>query len=244
MTDTKLQLRLNGYSVLPGNSHIGCCREGERYAHERVGILKIELSRDTREARAIVDGIIAAIDEPRSLIGRSRNGSAVMVFRLQMWINTSLVELALRSGEQVAITIGAENLTVELAAFTWQKSRSPLDIPRDSLPPMFPEFMDIAQTVAAAAGALPAKEIERELATEARVNQFREDVKAGRVKLKTEAELADDAQARSDAETVREWQGATVRPDDGGAARSVLAARARHAVRLSRAKESESNVAA
>jgi hypothetical protein len=232
MTDTKLKLRLNGYSA--NNAGIVCTRDAERFKHERTGVLKIEISGDTPKARAIVDGIIAAIDEPRALLGRDRRGGLVMLFRMQMWINTSLVELALRSGEQINITIGAEGLTVEPDAFTWAKGRSPLDIPRDSLPPLFSEFAELAQTVAAAAGALPAKEIERELATEARVNQFKADVAAGRVKLKTEAELAEDAQARSDAEIVAEWKGETVRPDDGGAARSVLAARARHAVRLSK----------
>jgi hypothetical protein len=240
--DTQLKLRLLGYSA--NDAGIICVREGERYAHERAGILKIEISRDTREARAIVDAVIAAIDEPRALLGRDKRGGVVMVFRLQMWINTSRVELALRSGEQIAITIGAENLAVELDAFTWQNSRPPTNVSRDSLPPLFPEFMDIAQRVAEAAGALPAKEIERIRETEARVAQFQADVAAGRVKLKTDAELAEDAQARSDAELVAEWKGETVRPDDGGAARSVLAARARHAVRLSRAKDSESNAAA
>jgi hypothetical protein len=231
MSNTKLQLRLNGYSA--NDAGIVCTRDAERFKHERTGILKIEISGDSKDARAIVDGIVAAIDEPRALVGRNRGG-AVMLFRMQMWINTSRVELSLRSGEQIAITIGAEGLTVEPDAFTWAKGRSPLDISRDSLPPMFSEFAELGQTVAAAAGALPAKEIERELANEARVNQFKADVAAGRVKLKTEAELAEDAQARSDAEIVAEWKGETVRPDDGGAARSVLAARARHAVRLSK----------
>jgi hypothetical protein len=230
--NTTLQLRMLGYSA--NDAGIVCTRDEERFAHERTGVLKIEISRDTREARAIVDAVISKIDEPRALLGRDRRGGAVMLFRLKTWINTSRVELALRSGEQIIIVIGAEFLTVDPELFTWAKGRSPLDIPRDSLPPLFSEFAELAQTVAAAAGALPAKEIERELATEARVNQFREDIKAGKVKLLSEAELAEATQARSDAEIVKEWQGATVRPDDGGAARSVLAARARHAVRLSK----------
>jgi hypothetical protein len=63
-----------GYIVNESGS-IVCTREGERYEQSRTAIIQIDGPRE------IVDRLIAVADSPRSLVGRSRDGSAVLLFR-------------------------------------------------------------------------------------------------------------------------------------------------------------------
>ena len=59
MSNTKQILRLNGYSANELSGMV--CDTGiERFKHERTGILGIAASRDTKEARAVVDAVITA----------------------------------------------------------------------------------------------------------------------------------------------------------------------------------------
>src|SRR5258707_5268149 len=67
-------LRLNGY-IVNESGRIECTREGERYEQSRTAIIQIDGGRE------IVDRLIAVADSPRALVGRTRDGSAVLLFR-------------------------------------------------------------------------------------------------------------------------------------------------------------------
>ena len=82
-----------------------------RFAHEHCGILRVEISRDSKDARALVDAVIAAIDEPRALLGCDRRGGAVMLFRAEKDKDRDLVP---GDGWASQLVLGARN---RLAAF-------------------------------------------------------------------------------------------------------------------------------
>ena len=98
--NTKLQLRLNGYSA--NDAGIVCDSGIERFKHELTGILRIEISRDTKEARAVVDAVIAAIDEPRALCGRDRRGGGVLLFRVEQSFSNTAIDAITR--ETICLT--------------------------------------------------------------------------------------------------------------------------------------------
>jgi len=227
MSNTKLQLRLMGYAA--DEAGIVCDTGIERFKHERTGVLRIELSRDTKEARAVVDAVIAGIDEPRALLGRDRRGGVVMLFRVEQNFGNTTMEaitseqIALRSGENLAISMASEGATVDPDAFTWVKNRSPLDISRDALPPLSLEFSKIASEAAWNAGARSPDEIARERAAD----RYRADVASGKIKVRT----AEEQQAREDAAIVAANAGIEFIWTDGHAAQLVLDARYRHAER-------------
>jgi hypothetical protein len=224
MSNTKLLLRLNGYSA--DDAGIICDSGIERFKHERTGILRIVISRDTKAARSLVDAVIAAVDEPRALLGRDRHG-VVMLFRVDQHVSDTREAIALRDGEDFVISLTSAGQTVEPGAFTWAKGRSPLDISRDALPTLLPEFAKIASEAAFVAGARSADVWIRERESE----RFSADVASGKIKVKTEAEFAEDRQARSDAALVASYEGQELIWSDGYSAQLVLNARQRHAAR-------------
>lgn len=120
------QLRMLGFSA--NEAGIICHHGGARFAHERVGISRVEVSRDSKDARALVDAVIAAIDEPRALTGRDRRGGAVLIFKAGMGVNNSRREFALRGGEEIVITFGSEGYTLDPNLFQWPKGRGVLDV--------------------------------------------------------------------------------------------------------------------
>ena len=231
MSNTKQILRLNGYSA--NDAGIVCDAGIERFKHERTGILRIEISRDTKDARALVDAVIAAIDEPRALLGRDRRGGVVMLFRVEQIFSNAATdaisreEFALRGGEELVITLASEGATVEPDAYTWIKGRSPLDISRDALPPLSQELGDIANDAAWTAGARSPEEFARER----EADRYRADLASGKIKVRTEAELAEHEQVRNDAAIVAANAGIEYIWTDGFAAQLVLEARTRHAAR-------------
>lgn len=199
---TKHQLRLNGYSVNDAG-HIECFRSKERgsnrYAHERCGIVRIDVSPGYRDARALVDRLIAAIDEPRALRGTARDGSCVLLFRAEL-VSNETHKLALRAtGELVAITIGSEGQTVDVDAYSWLKGRSPADVSRDALPPLFADIGKAAVNAAYASGCAWVSQVEQERAADARMA----DIKSGKIKIPTEEER----QAAEDDALVAQYQG-------------------------------------
>src|ERR1700734_535310 len=107
------RLRLNGFSITPVG-HIDCNRDGARWSHERCGVLKIEISRDSKDARALVDAVIQKIDEPRATTGRDRRGGAVLLFRCDRGVNNIRHELATRDGTEISIIFGSDGLTVDI----------------------------------------------------------------------------------------------------------------------------------
>jgi hypothetical protein len=153
MIDTKQiqQLRALGYSA--NESGIICHRTGkhrDRYLHERCGILKIDLEHDFKGGRELVEKLLAVIDEPRSIVGRARNGSAVVLFKagefnVEPTVNNGgqkgVFDLALKAtGELVTITCASEGQTLDPTAYTWAKVRSPYDVPRDALALLFDDI--------------------------------------------------------------------------------------------------------
>jgi hypothetical protein len=216
---------MNGYSV-DGAGHIECSRDGVRFAHERVGIVRVDISRDTRDARALVDAVIGSIDEPRALTGRDRRGGAVLLFRVDrgVGINNVRLELALRDGTEITIAFGSEGQSVDPESYSWPKGRAPADVARDLLPPLYNDFAEIAHSAAWAAGARPADEWQRERAAEERIEQLKADVAAGRVKLNLTPE---ERAAEADAKLVEDNAGRELHGHDGIFAMLVLAARQR-----------------
>ncbi len=187
MIDTQ-KLRLNAYSVT-ADGHIQCSR-GERWSHERCGILQVILSKDTPATRGIVDAIIAELDEPRALTGRDSRGGAVLLFQVapRNGINNKHVEYGLATGAGIEIIFGSENLTLNPAAFTWAKNRSPFDVERDALPPLRDDHVKTAETVAYKLGARHPSEFERERESERRVEVMRQRLANGETAESMEAD--------------------------------------------------------
>lgn len=237
MSNTKQILRLNGYSA--NDSGIICDSGIERFKHERIGFLRITASRDTKPAQAVIAAILDAVDEPRALTGRDRRGCGVIVlfrvdeqfisdtggFSLAMLTNVSL---ALRSGEEFTLSFSSKGATIDVDAFNWVKGRSPADVPRDSLPPLrLPDFAKIASDAAWAVGA----RFPIELASEREADRYSAGLADGTIKVRTEAEVAEDIQAKDDAALVAAYEGADINPQDGNAGKQILDARYRHAAR-------------
>jgi hypothetical protein len=73
--------------------------------------------------------------------------------------------------------------------------------------------------------------VEDDLAVVARVEQFKRDVAAGRVKIRTPEEIAAEEEARRAAEIMKNTEGRQYEPSDSPAAQQILAARYRHEAR-------------
>ncbi|MGO9994698.1 MAG: hypothetical protein ACLPTF_19575 [Steroidobacteraceae bacterium] len=233
--DITHELRLSGY--IADDESLVCYKDGKRYEQERTAVVRLIGDRE------MIDKLVEAADSPRALLGRQR-GSAVLVFRSEgdylPFIagdtrRNGIVELAQRSdGSPLTIIIGSEGQTVDIQDYKW--TRSPLEIERDRLPVL---TSDISQAIVDEAFKLDCTWIEtvkqdREVA--ARVEKFRADVAAGRVKIQTPEEIAEAAQARSDASMVEANLGRDINWADGNGAQLVLAARGRHEARQ-RAKQ-------
>jgi hypothetical protein len=152
-----LRIRLNNYDIDATTGHIICSRPtrggcGEtlnpthpdypkpRLLRNLCAVIRIE-SRDS----AMVDRLVAAIDEPAALCGRNRHG-AVLLFRLadndnpameipgSRWSNVSTVTAGTTP---LKITCGPDGIalvTLDAGAYTWGKNRSPADVVRENLP--------------------------------------------------------------------------------------------------------------
>jgi hypothetical protein len=229
-------LRQGGYSV-DDAGRIQCQREGTRYEQERCAVIRVDLEPDSKRGRELVDAVVAAADTPRALLGRARNGSAVLLFRcenphnlvphIQGRISTNgIFELATRdTGERFTVTIASEGQTLDLNGYSWPKGRSPLEISRDSLPNLTSDVGEVVLKAAfeSATWAPSAEEIQTEAEREERVAHFKADVASGKIRLnKTEAELL----AEEDAKLV-EGASADLTPHDGIFAQLVIAARRR-----------------
>src|SRR5882724_4405767 len=185
------RLRELGYSSDDGRTII-CHREAgrgyeNRYLHERCGVIRIDLERDSKSGRELVERLIAVVDQPRTLIGRSRNGSALLLFRvsensdLPHTADDGIYKLLTRDGTRVTITYGSVDQTVDIDAWSWIKGRSPLDVERDSLAVL---FTDIAQRAVdecfkVASWAPTAADLERERETAERIAKIQQEIAAG-----------------------------------------------------------------
>ena len=159
MTNNRTQLRQLGYGV-DSDGNIVCHREIERsnehrYDHERCGVVRIDLERDTKSGRELIEKLIAAADEPGCLVGRSRDGSAILLFRvisehsdLPYTAEGGISKLISRGGELLTVTCASLGQTVDVGAYSWIKGRDPANVPRDNLAVL---FADVGQRVVDAA---------------------------------------------------------------------------------------------
>jgi hypothetical protein len=111
------------------------------------------------------------------------------------------------------ITISTDAAAPLDAGYKWDR-----DIPHHELPMRTTTAAELGQHIIEEAfglGLTWASQVDEDLAVEKRVAQFREDVKAGRVKLRTPEEIADDAAARRDADVVAANEGREVNEFDG-----------------------------
>jgi hypothetical protein len=182
----------------------------------------------------LVEALLAVISEPRALVGRARNGSAVVLGRCEQEISpyfpgvdrAGRFELITKpGGVRFVILCRSEGATLDVDAYSWPKGRSPLDVPRDSLAMLFD---DIAQAVVeealkTAVTAPTAEDIERQRASEARLAKIRDEIAAG---LHTPESIA----AREDEELAASMP-LDISWRDGPRAANVLAARDRIAHR-------------
>lgn len=197
-----------------------------------IRIVQIDLADDTKPGRAVIDRIIEIINAPNLPRIRARNGSATLVFRTNKpWMtvpyivgasnNQRVFELATRDGV-VRLTIDCDRERVDLPAY-----ENPEHMPLTTA-------AELGQVVIEAAFGLGftwASQVDDDLAVAKRVEKFKADVAAGRVKVRTPEEIAEDDLAARDAEAVRNTAGREYEPSDGPAAREILAARYRHAAR-------------
>ena len=206
------RLRELGYSSEDGRV-ITCHREGgrsneHRYDHERVGVLRIDLERDTRPAREMIEKLIAAADEPGCLVGRSRDGSAILLFRvisehsdLPYAAEGGISKLISRGGELLTVTCASLGQTVDVDAYSWIKGRDPANVPRDNLAVL---FADVGQRVVDAALKLGCADAPTaaDLAAAERVAKINRGLADGTIKLS----VRQDEQDALDRKFLRENQ--------------------------------------
>jgi hypothetical protein len=159
MSNSRTQLRSLGYSA-DADGNIVCHREGprglwNRYLHECTAVIRIDLvDGGSKPVRELVERLVSATDEPRSLVARSRNGSAVLLFKvnefsdLPVSVGEGVYELVTSDGELLNITCASLGQTLDVGAWSWAKNRSPYEVSRDSLAVL---FKDVAERVVNAA---------------------------------------------------------------------------------------------
>ncbi|HWS67707.1 MAG TPA: hypothetical protein VN325_33475 [Steroidobacteraceae bacterium] len=241
MTDTTA-LRMNGYLVDPTSPLIVCRREGARWAQERTGYIRIDIDRDTKIAREIVEKLLEVVDSPRALLGRTSQGSAVMLFRagekpvspdMQGTHSRGHFELALGSGEKITIDIDSVGAVI-VPNYSWGK-RSPESVPRHELPELTSDVGDAVITEAFKLGctwAPTAEEIAAEAARQERYKQIAADIASGKLipNPTPEQQLEID-----DNKLVAAHEGAEFHEYDGNFANLVISARRRVARRKAQA---------
>lgn len=243
MNNNRTRLRELGYSS-DESGNIICHRQGAiswRYLHERCAVLRIDLDADSKAAgRELVDKLLAVVDEPRALTGRTRNGSAVMLFQVTSADNIALTDrygndcnFEFVSSDGVRFKISCTSAAVlDVNAYIWPKGRSPLDIPRDQLAVLFP---DIGQAVVDAANA-GAKDAEVYDADRKREREF--EARKPEIERKmAEGYYSEEAEKQRQDEDLVRGQPEDMGPADGPMGFLVYAARRRIALRKQAAKE-------
>jgi hypothetical protein len=241
-TDT---LRLNGYAV-DTQGRIAC-RAGVKARHfdpnswrpidqmnsdrfEQTWLAVIAFDVAHGDARSIVDALIVAADSPRALVGRKRNGSAVMLFKCPAGtIGSNRGEDYGTRGAvaRFSLSILSEGATVDISDYSWERNRSPLDIEHDRLPTFTVEVPTLVHEAASAAGCNAWSLIEREREDEAN------NAKYATMRIPTEQETREAEEER----LVAQYEGQHVSMWDGPLANDIL--RARKVVAARRAARGE-----
>jgi hypothetical protein len=206
---------------------------------EDLNTIRIDLN--SKDGREVVENLLRLHDmggHNARLIGRAKNGSAVLIFRsTRPHDKTPCVRgadhhqrtfaLASKDGT-IRVNISTDS-TAPLDGYKWER-----DIAHDELPMSTTTAAELGQHIIEEAfglGLTWAEIVDRDIAVEQRVEQFKRDVASGKIKLKSEAEIAAEAEARRDEETVAANEGREVNEFDGPHAQMILAARGRHALR-------------
>lgn len=201
MTDTKHKLRLMGFAVTTTDGHI----QYDGREDEKTAVLRLELERDTSHGRDLIDKLIEAADSPRALLGRSKSGSAVLLFRHGRnspapHINGqsgSTFKLATRDGAvRLTITVASYG-TLEVSAYSWD--RSPLDNGLWTLPVLTSSIGEVVIEAAFTAGCSWAEQVDDEL----KDAQRRADIASGKIVLESD----EARQAREDDALVARYEG-------------------------------------
>lgn len=240
------QLKLNGYAVtVDGNSidahpgapvSRGLVDPAPRFQFMRLAIIRFDVERGN--ARDLIEQIIAEADiSPRALVGRKRDGSAVILFRFEKDFpispnrtadtNDGAYKLAAKDDSaRFSLTVKSEGQTLDVSEWTWVKGRSPLEVSRDALPVL---TVDVSTAVVEAA---------REIGTTAFAIEYQrksdeesEKLRARMVTGEIPATLQKQADAEDDA-LVAQYEGQDVNTwNMGNAGMLVQQARARVAAR-------------
>jgi hypothetical protein len=194
---------------------------------------------NSKDGREVVENLLSASEAPGAIIGRAKNGLVALVFRSNRPHDKTpsvpgadhhqrTFDLASRDGA-TRITIMTDAAAPRDDYFKWDR-----EIPHHELPVLTQSAADIGGRIVRAAFALGltwASQVDEDLAVEKRVEQFKRDVASGKIKLKSEAEIAAEAEARRDEEIVAANEGREVNEFDGPHAQMILAARGRNALR-------------
>lgn len=183
-------LRLNGYrtdeqgrilcraGVTPRsfdpNSWRSADTGAERFAESWLVVIAFDVARESKNAREIIDVLVTGADSPRALVGRTRSGSAVVLFKCPPQLsgaNRSEI-LGTRDGAvKFTFEVKSEGTSIDVAAYDWAK-RSPLEVEHSRLPTYTPDVAALAAQAAEAAGLIPWELVERAREDEANAAKY------------------------------------------------------------------------
>jgi hypothetical protein len=238
-------LRMNGYAVVDERI---ACRAGvearpydpnswrnvdagsERFADTHLVAIVVDIL--SGDGRAIVDAILASADSPRALVGRKRNGSAVLLFKCPAGMTGAnrLEHYGTHSGVRFTLSIVSEGATLVTEAYDWPKNRSPLEVERDRLPSLTLDVPVLITEAIKAAGCVSQSMIEQ-----ARQDET-DSARYATMKIPSAAEEAELA----DLDLVRRFEGQHLTQWDGPMAQDVI--RARRVVAARAAAKAEAQI--
>jgi hypothetical protein len=184
-----------------------------------------------------VDKLIEAADSPRALIGRKRDGSAVLLFKCG---NESVSKRAEEFGTRdqsvkFSIAVQSEGATLDISEYTFAKERSPLNFQRDLLPALTNDVPSLVLEATEKLGCATWSHVLYLEAAEAESARINARFASGELKIPT-------AQERLEAEQeqlVADNEGKDISVWDGAYATMVIAARKVVAYRRKLKAESE-----
>jgi hypothetical protein len=202
----------------------------ERFADTHLVAIVVDVL--SGDGRAIVDSLITAADSPRAIVGKRRNGSAVLLFKCPAGMTGAnrVEEFGSRDGSlRFTLSILSEGAAVDVAAYSWDKARSPLEFDHARLPVFTP---DVATLVTAAAA--------DECPPWSMVEQTRQDEADSARYATMRIPTAQEEREAEEERLVAAHEGEYVSAFDGGHALEIL--RARKAVAARRAARAEAQI--